>query len=502
MTQNEASPLTPSRTLRALLSGAILLGVAMRLWGVLAYPSLWLDEAFSAKLAEAPLLDLLLAVPRFDTHPPLYYIQLHLWSLFGSGDSWLLLNSVLLDLLVMLSLFVTLRRLYDPMVGVWAAAIWAVLPLAVFFAGNVRMYAMEFLLLVWLWYVLERRVRGAAGLRLATVLLGVAVVMTHGLGFFLAFFVWLQAFVRAWRAERAGGPARSGTLVLDCIPAALSAAWPLGIGLFRQTEGMAQFDAGAVGIHMTITLLGMEVPAPEIAGAGAFALILLPLLADRGARPVTLRLVILPWTVLMVLSLGIKPVFMYRTLGLFLPFLAIALALSFSAAWRREGTGRRILSGVTVALFAVAAVNTALSFEKRGYRQVAAEWQDEAGPDATLVVPGVANLWGFSRYLSGTPSYSALAVQPPVRDGLLRLKGRLEGTWFDRAGLFGQTNHLDLGGRTIWPYMPDQLASTTAPYWSLTPAASGCLRAGDEMRRDLSVQGWHLIECDGRDSRP
>lgn len=490
-----ATTLGEPRILQKLLFAAILLGVAMRLWGALVDPALWLDEAFSAKLAEAPWRDLLLAVPRFDTHPPLYYLQLNLWARFASGDSWLLLNSVLFDVLVVVSLFVTLRRLYDPMVGFWAAAIWAVLPLAVFFAGNVRMYAMEFLLLLWLWYVLERRLRGEAGLRLATVLLGVAVVMTHGLGFFVAFFVCMQAFIRSWLAQNAGGSARSGLIFLDCLPAALSAAWPLGIGLFRQTEGMAQLDANSLGIHLTITLLGMEFPAPEIAGIIVAALIMLALLTDKRARPITVYLVILPWTVLLVLSLEVKPVFMYRTLGLFLPFLVIALSLSFSTAWAQGNTGRRIVSSITLVLFAISAFNSIVSFEKQGYRQVANTWEDEAGTDAMLVVDGPGNLWGFSRYLADTPDYSALDVQPPVRDGMLRLKERLQATWFHRAGLFGKTDHLVLGSRTIWPYLPEKLANSTLPYWLLTSVAANCLRAEDEILQEFTVQNWRLIEC-------
>lgn len=486
-----------ARPLQMMLIAAILVGVAMRLWGALAAPSLWLDEVFSAKLAETPFRDLLLVVPRFDTHPPLYYMQLNLWARLGSGDGWLLLNSVLLDGLMMLSLFVTLRRLYNPAVGLWAAAIWAVLPLAVFFAGNVRMYAMEFLLMLWLWYVLERRIRGEAGLRLATALLAVAVVMTHGLGFFVGFFICLQGLVRSWLARRAGGTARPGLVLLDCLPAALSAAWPLGIGLFRQTEGMAQFDAGTLGIHLTITFLGMEFPWPLIAGVIAAALILLPLLADGRARPILLRLVILPWAMLLLLSLGVKPVFMYRTLGLFLPFLVIALALSFAAAWEGRDALRRLLSVVTMALFAVAAANSLLSFEKQGYAGIVALWEAEAGPEAMLVVEGPANLWGVSRYLSGVPPYSALAVQPPVRDGMLRVKQRLEGTWLDRAGLFGRTDHLALGGRTVWPHMPDHLAAASQPYWTLSPVATGCLRTGDRVLREFGLQGWQLLECGG-----
>lgn len=484
-----------ARIVQGLLIAIIAIGVAMRLWGAFHEPSLWLDEVFSAKLAESPLRDLLLTVPRFDTHPPLYYIQLHLWALFGSGDGWLILNSVLLDVLVIISLFVTLRRLFDPAIALWAAALWAVLPLAVFFAGNVRMYPMLFLLTVWLWHLLERRVRGEEGLRVATILLGLGVVLTHGLGFFVAFFVFLQAFLRSWWAARAGGPGRPWRIFLDFIPVALCAAYPLGIGLFRQTEGLAEFDAAVTGIHLTIALLGMEFPIPAVSGYLAVALIVLPLLADARARPIVLWLVLLPWAVLLLLSLGVKTVFMYRTLGLFLPFLAIGLALFFSGAWTRRAPAGMALSGAILALFTLAAANSLLSFQKTGYRGIAAIWQAEAPPDAMLFVDGVPNLWGFSRYLANVAPYSALEVQPPVRDGMLRVKQRLEGSWFDRAGMFGRSDRLIIGDRQILPYVPDDSAPPPELYWILTSHQTDCLRPEDSLLRSFISTGQHLLEC-------
>lgn len=486
--------------MKALLSSVILLGIAMRLWGALAAPSLWLDEVFSAQLAQSPLIDLLMAVPRFDTHPPLYYLQLHFWALIATGDGWLLLNSVLLDVLVILSLLFTLRRIHDPATALWAAALWAVAPLAVFFAGNLRMYALLFLLLVWLWYVLERRVRGEPGLRLAAILLGIAVTLTHGLGFFVAFFVWFQAFVRSWQAGRgvagSGGAGWPWRMVLDYVPVAACALYPLGIGLFRQTEGMEVLEFAGIGIHLAISLLGMQAPAPVVTGYLAAGLILLPLLFDSRSRGMALWLLFLPWAVLLGLSLGVKAVFMYRTLGLFLPFLVIAMALLFAGAWQRQALAGRLLSGVVLVLFAVAAANSLLYFEKQGYRNIAAIWQQEAAPDAVLFVQGPVNLWGISRYLDGVAEFSALEVQPPVRDGMARVKDRLQGSWFDRAGLFGRQDHLLQGARQIWPYLPETMPDLPGGvYWALSSAPLECLRDGDTVLRRFDVDGQRLFEC-------
>lgn len=482
---------------RWLLMLVIIFGVALRLRNALYQPALWLDEVFSAKLAEGPLIDLLLAALRFDTHPPLYYVQLHFWSLLGSGDAWMILNSVLLDLLVILSLAHLVGRIYGARAGLWSAGVYAVLPLAVFFAQNLRMYAMFFLLVVWLWYFLERRVAdgGATpGVRLATVLLGLAVTLTHGLGFFMVFFLYFQALVRIHLTGRSPRPVR--TLMLDYLLVALSSLYSLGVGSFRQTEGLAALDIGGVGIHLAISLFGMETPAPRLVGYLGVLLLLVPPLFSPASRRVLGWMVLLPIAVLLLLSVMVKTVFMYRTVGLFSPFLAIGLGLFFAAAWREGQRPVQALSVLVIGLLAIAGLNSSLSFHKAGYREIARIWAAEAPEDAVLFVAGQPNLWGISRYLDGVPDYSALDVQPPVRDGLLKVKEQLENSWFDRAGFFGTNDHLVLeGGREIWPHAPnDRLAKLTA-YWVLLQGELTCLREADVLQRSFIATGQTLVEC-------
>ena len=123
-------------------------------------------------------------------------------------------------------------------------------------------------------------------------------------------------------------------------------------------------------------------------------------------------------------------------------------------------------------------------------------WAAEAPEDAVLFVAGQPSLWGISRYLDGVPDYSALDVQPPVRDGLLKVKERLEGSWFDRAGLFGTSDHLVLeGGREIWPHAPDDRLAKLAGYWVLLQGELTCLREGDAPQRSFTAMGQTLVEC-------
>ncbi|MFN4130491.1 MAG: hypothetical protein ACK4GC_11860, partial [Paracoccaceae bacterium] len=123
----------------------IAFGLLLRLFN-LRNAELWSDEVFSVTLAESPLVDLLLAALRFDVHPPLYYVVIHVWGLFGSGDLWFLISSVLLDIAAGLSLWWCATQFYGKRAGLLALAVFAVFPMQVSFASTLRMYALFSLL--------------------------------------------------------------------------------------------------------------------------------------------------------------------------------------------------------------------------------------------------------------------------------------------------------------------------------------------------------------------
>ena len=488
-----------SRKSEVFLFIALIFGVGLRLWNVYDDPVLWMDEIFSAQMAESPLRDLLLAVPRFDTHPPLYYLQLHFWAMLHQGDGWLILNSVLIDTLVILSLFHVAGRIYGKTVGLWVAAVYAVMPMSLVFAENLRMYAQFFLLIVWLWYLLEQRItRGQAGAkaRIGAMLLGLGATLTHGLGFFVVFFIYLQAVIRSWHLGRGRAGMRPAALIVtDYIPVALAAAYSLGIGMFRQTEGVASLDLDTIGVHLAISLFGMEFPAPVLGGYLGFVVLMIPPLFGARSRVLHLWLVLLPIATLLLLSLTVKSVFMYRSLGLLTPFAAISLGLFYADAWRAGVVWKRLLSITVMALLIAAALNSSVNFRKEGYSQISAIWDREAAADAVLFTDGALNLWGISRYLPQVPRYSALAVQPPVRDGMLWLKGKLQGGYFDQAGLFGKSDHLMAGDRKIWPYADESNLALVTDYWVLDPVAGACLRPQDRLLARFAATGKTLLHC-------
>ncbi|MBK9051712.1 MAG: glycosyltransferase family 39 protein [Chloroflexi bacterium] len=133
---------------RLLVVGLILAAAALSLL-TLGHKSLWLDEAFSAWQASQRITDIWITNP--DTaHPPLYYTLLHGWLPVTSSEIGLRLPSAWAFLLTTAAVFVLGRKVGGYEVGWFAAAMWAVSPLAVWYAQEARMYAIAALVATFL----------------------------------------------------------------------------------------------------------------------------------------------------------------------------------------------------------------------------------------------------------------------------------------------------------------------------------------------------------------
>ncbi len=76
------------------------LALTLRLYGIGDKP-LWLDEAFSVWFSDQSWSYLWNEVPKFETHPPLYYSLLKIWRTFGSDEGTLRLLSLALNMLTL-----------------------------------------------------------------------------------------------------------------------------------------------------------------------------------------------------------------------------------------------------------------------------------------------------------------------------------------------------------------------------------------------------------------
>lgn len=127
--------------------GVLALSIGVRLYNITT-PVLWLDEAFSVYLSRMPPGQILLHTAR-DVHPPLYYLLLHYWmALFGDGLLAVRGLSVFTGVATVLVAMHLTLQMANRRAALVAGLLMAVLPIAVRYSQEVRMYSLLALLLL------------------------------------------------------------------------------------------------------------------------------------------------------------------------------------------------------------------------------------------------------------------------------------------------------------------------------------------------------------------
>jgi 4-amino-4-deoxy-L-arabinose transferase-like glycosyltransferase len=105
--------------------------------------SVWLDEAISVAQARLPFGAMLHQLMYDDLHPPLWGVLLWLdVRLLGDGPVALRIPSLLVGIACIPLTHLLARELFDRRTGIAAAAFTAAAPLAVWYSGEARMYAL------------------------------------------------------------------------------------------------------------------------------------------------------------------------------------------------------------------------------------------------------------------------------------------------------------------------------------------------------------------------
>ena len=314
---------------------ASLCAIAIRAWGI-TRPPLWLDEAYSAFAADHGFGFLWHVVPRYETHPPLYYTILHLWS--GAFGRTLLVRRMLGLLCGLASVAVSglaadrLGRLTgrDATARLWLVAITLTLaacqPLMVDMSAQVRPYPVMTLAYAIGIYALLRLAEDGAAHRapgrhwiMLFFAAQVLVLWLHSLGplFGLSTFVALLIVVprrglsRADWAWLAGGQIVAGLLYLPAL-AILAIQAPTWV-----KSTWLHFDPAGVPDGVSYIFLNWNRWSRLIGLAVAIAGVAMLVRRHSGARIAggLLVLAVLPAALSILLSATVSPVFLTRTLS-------------------------------------------------------------------------------------------------------------------------------------------------------------------------------------------
>lgn len=131
---------------RYLAAAGVALFAAFRLPELTRY-ALWYDEVFSVTLAQMDWGEMLRAAVADRTNPPLFYVALKLWMVFGDSVAWLRLLPCLIAIVTAIPLVALARRFVsDDTTGLAAAATTmaaaAASPLHVFLSNELRGYSL------------------------------------------------------------------------------------------------------------------------------------------------------------------------------------------------------------------------------------------------------------------------------------------------------------------------------------------------------------------------
>jgi hypothetical protein len=409
-----------------LLPGSLvaLLALAVRAHGIES-EGLWYDEVYSATFAVQSWFDALVSVWRFDVHPPLYFLQLHLWALLGTSTVWLFWNSVAWGVAASVSLYVVARRRISPAVATIAAIVFAVMPADVLYAHQLRMYAMLDCLVIWAWYCTDGSLdedaerRTTAGL-IATEL---AIAYTHASGVVIVFVVCCYALLRM-AVVRPSRQAMRRWLVANVV-VAVGSLPALADVMVRSVS-----HTTAPGLRDVASTVAFLILGPATRGSDALQVVALVLFVailgaafTRAGRVLVPGLVVLPLTIVFAISHVLRPMWVDRALLFVTPFLATALALSLHAlgdvARRRLGADDRrwpavAVGGAVVVLLAGLSFRVFDAFEKKTrFREAAGMISAGLLPGDVVFVPENVTYWGIAWYLVGPRWGTPLDVQDP-----------------------------------------------------------------------------------------
>lgn len=337
---------------------ALIAGFALwaRIWDIWAEP-MWLDEAYSAYAASKDWHFLWTVVPRYETHPPLYYSLLRLWVLIAGdglvaermlgvlcGLATLPLTVLAADRMARIAGLESARRRN---VALATALLAAVSPVLIWVSREVRPYAPMVLAYaaatLALLSIAERRTAGlplggpAFGLWLVS---GLLMLWLHNLGllYAAAMLIALLCVVRVTAMRRAdwlwfaGGhlavlllwlPAL--LILLDQAPEWVRATWlkfPTDDLLYRATF---MFTGPGEDVRAVAAVLAV------CGGA------LLWRLRQRKLLAALLLMGLLPLVLSLLISATIAPIFLIRTMTpLAIPALPL-MALGTAWSWRQKG---------------------------------------------------------------------------------------------------------------------------------------------------------------------
>ncbi|MBM4035491.1 MAG: hypothetical protein FJ291_27430, partial [Planctomycetes bacterium] len=215
---------------RKLLTIAIFVAIvglgALLRFHAIGRKSLWLDEAATMDTVDASFVEVFRGVKDHDAHPPLYYLALRAWSQRSYDGARARAFSATVSVATLVAFCLMARLLLPQGAAIAATVVLAASAYQVYFAQEVRHYALAGFFVTLSWYLLALLLVGKARWRFP-LWLGLAAANTAALYTFyytaFAAAAQLVALLVLWRD--AGRKLVARWLLWQLVPAAAFAFW-------------------------------------------------------------------------------------------------------------------------------------------------------------------------------------------------------------------------------------------------------------------------------------
>jgi len=468
---------------------------------------LWYDEVYGAVFSRLGLRDMLVAILRFDLHPPLYYLQLGLWALPSGDDVWLCLNALAWSLAALAGLYFGTLATIDGRVAAGAAALFALMPAAIYQADQVRMYTFLMTLAVAAWYGVERMAQQTPedrDWRRWAVLAGIAevgIVYTHATGLLMIAGFPAYLGLRALDAPPGRRCVRIKRAVLIHAVVAVVSLPALGNSLVKSVSHTTAPDATQVWSTLTALVVG----PPSLIAMPLLLLVLGVLAAgaalDSRARALALSFLVVPPALLLAVSHGLRPAWHIRALVFSAPLMALAIAIAAAAAagkLRQLAHGRVIAAALLPILLALgfaiqAGVQVGRAGKPNDFPGIAAFLDLRRQPGDAVVAPDPVVFWGLARSYIGPDWGSPLRIQATdLPERWSGIRTQLGPEWWLWLGLEAESDAAGSDSRRLlvgWGALPEAAKAPRIWLVQVMPVDSA----------PLAKLGWRAVEEHGFD---
>ncbi|MFT3905564.1 MAG: glycosyltransferase family 39 protein [Steroidobacteraceae bacterium] len=402
------------------------------------------DEMWTASYTNLSLFETVVATLRFDVHPPLYYIQVNLWSALSRSDTWLMLNPVLWGMITLFLVFVIVRKRLGTRAALIALACDAVLGSEMYFADELRPYTMFTALMLASWIAADRlfatyRFRASIPLILILIVIG----GSHSFGSIGASAALL--YILPYGRSLPGKPGLRTWLAISAIVGIATLPWLVNASL-RHVGHMSPITLPTIVDTISGWALGYGAIKTSVALQTAVTAAIVLIVGTALYRIPALRRMIIcyllwPLGFTIVASLLWKPIWLFRPFSYCAPLVAIAFGAVvddiLSRLERQHSLWAvRISTGLAAAipLLALGCFSYAqgVTPRKTQYGAAATYLKEHVQPGDIIYVPEMMTFWGVARYFVGPDWGSPLKVQDPLNQDRSQYWPRIYGRLGER----------------------------------------------------------------------